>query len=1371
MNFKSKAAYNAWLKYGHASGEFAKTPGNQPVSIKGKSHGVQHAFGGAMYAAGGSFNNPGFAALPKDVQAKIKARTFADGGSMAQLTEFNEGGRHEENPIGGIPQGFAPDGLPNLVEEGETKLNSDDYIYSDTLKVTKDIALDFSLSKNLIGKTFAEASKIANRPKSRRENDTIEEVAIKRDLDNLMQAQEEFKKRDLEKDMQMMMEKHPQEMQQLMAGAQMAQQVMPQEGMAPEEMMAQEQVPQSAEMGMPQGQPVDPSQMPPEMLAQMQGAQQGAPIMRMGGNIYMCGGKMYNFGGTMYAEGGPLYAPGNTPVPTNYNSSQFPSKGGDYSVRGLFTDEQTNEYWNRPSWTDAEINVNGQQRILPSGFSASYPSPYIGEVKSSHLGYEEPLIEGEYHGTHEVGPSLREQYPLHYEQYRKDLNNQYDFGGFIDDNNNAIGGAAKGYMSGAATGASIGLNPALLAATGGLSALAIPIGATIGGVTGGIKGNKADKAEAAADEEAARLRIAQSKAINANALMPDMNNVVQTPNKGTVSPMGMMGQSYNAGGWLNNNANTVGNTGQGLITGASAGLTAGKQFDVAGQTPWGSIIGASVGALSGGIGGAMSGRKEDEQARMQQQALYDQGKLQRSQYNMMVNAPQMYQRQMMDQMNGAQVAKYGGYQYPTSKMGGFLDSNFSMYGNADAHSFAEGGMMGGPGDSVRYAFRPVTEFVYDDQGNKIGTNTISSEEVERRYNAGERNEAMMPYWSSDGQDFSTAPRYFRTQVGTDGSKVLIGYGADGPGAKGANAPRMLEKEAYVPIEGNFAEQYDKEYQAYKRGQAGGLLYEDWKAATGRTTPTTTTGGATTPSTTATGATTAGATTTTPSGTSFVTVHPITGATAKPGYHFEKNSFYDFHKKAYDEIQAELAKDPTYHPAPTRPIGTAGDVSIPLGHGDYWHLGKRVPEEYIELRDDPTLYKPTKHTFIPSTPEEIQGGSSIVRTDAYGRNYRYNLAGEKVYIDNSGNAVNTVGTEIKTLLTDPGTGTTTSGIGVVTGGTPATTTTPTGGPVKATTTSTIVPAGGTTGTTIPATGTTGTTVIPGTFAYGGRLFNMPHSFALGGKFEGDPVKGETRYNDNGNLEMYNGTEWELVTDSTLDVSIDDDDREAKAEYKSNLKSQDEKLKDRNLNLEMNQSLPEFLAVAAPAAYNLGQGIFGRVQQLSPQDYMVAADMQPYQYNIDPQLRAADQSFAQGQEALRNAGLGGGNYATNMQQLANSRNQAIGGLYADKQNADAASYNQAMAQNKAIESENLQRRMGVEDFNRQAEAAKTAMLQTGLQQLAQVSEGSQAKKIQIALMQALAPEFANTMSYNSIADQYLNLIKAKRKEKKDSKTTKG
>lgn len=52
-NFKSPEAYRKWLAYGHmrtAGGErakkgesvFAKTPGHQKVSIKGKTHEVQH---------------------------------------------------------------------------------------------------------------------------------------------------------------------------------------------------------------------------------------------------------------------------------------------------------------------------------------------------------------------------------------------------------------------------------------------------------------------------------------------------------------------------------------------------------------------------------------------------------------------------------------------------------------------------------------------------------------------------------------------------------------------------------------------------------------------------------------------------------------------------------------------------------------------------------------------------------------------------------------------------------------------------------------------------------------------------------------------------------------------------------------------------------------------------------------------------------------------------------------------------------------------------------------------------------------------------------------------------------------------------------
>lgn len=42
MNFRSKEAYLRWLRYGHATGVFEKTPGNVKVKIRGKPHKVKH---------------------------------------------------------------------------------------------------------------------------------------------------------------------------------------------------------------------------------------------------------------------------------------------------------------------------------------------------------------------------------------------------------------------------------------------------------------------------------------------------------------------------------------------------------------------------------------------------------------------------------------------------------------------------------------------------------------------------------------------------------------------------------------------------------------------------------------------------------------------------------------------------------------------------------------------------------------------------------------------------------------------------------------------------------------------------------------------------------------------------------------------------------------------------------------------------------------------------------------------------------------------------------------------------------------------------------------------------------------------------------
>ena len=43
LNFKSKAAKNRWMAYGHVSGVFARTPGNTPIKIRGKSVKVNHS--------------------------------------------------------------------------------------------------------------------------------------------------------------------------------------------------------------------------------------------------------------------------------------------------------------------------------------------------------------------------------------------------------------------------------------------------------------------------------------------------------------------------------------------------------------------------------------------------------------------------------------------------------------------------------------------------------------------------------------------------------------------------------------------------------------------------------------------------------------------------------------------------------------------------------------------------------------------------------------------------------------------------------------------------------------------------------------------------------------------------------------------------------------------------------------------------------------------------------------------------------------------------------------------------------------------------------------------------------------------------------
>jgi len=109
---------------------------------------------------------------------------LADGGS---LVEFKNGGSHEENPLGGIPQGYNENGDLNLVEQGETKWN--DYIFSNRNKLSK--AERFGLPGMLNNRTFSSAAKTIQKESKERPLDLISKRGLNKQMDYLISAQEE----------------------------------------------------------------------------------------------------------------------------------------------------------------------------------------------------------------------------------------------------------------------------------------------------------------------------------------------------------------------------------------------------------------------------------------------------------------------------------------------------------------------------------------------------------------------------------------------------------------------------------------------------------------------------------------------------------------------------------------------------------------------------------------------------------------------------------------------------------------------------------------------------------------------------------------------------------------------------------------------------------------------------------------------------------------------------------------------------------------------------------------------------------------------------------------------------------------------------
>ena len=113
----------------------------------------------------------------------------ADGGQLFTngVTMIGNGGTHEQNPMEGVPMGIDPNGIPNLVEEGEVIFN--DYVFSNRLNVPDAVREKYKLRGNK-ELTFADAAKQMQKESEERPNDPISKRGLESAMLRLQQAQE-----------------------------------------------------------------------------------------------------------------------------------------------------------------------------------------------------------------------------------------------------------------------------------------------------------------------------------------------------------------------------------------------------------------------------------------------------------------------------------------------------------------------------------------------------------------------------------------------------------------------------------------------------------------------------------------------------------------------------------------------------------------------------------------------------------------------------------------------------------------------------------------------------------------------------------------------------------------------------------------------------------------------------------------------------------------------------------------------------------------------------------------------------------------------------------------------------------------------------
>ena len=322
--------------------------------------------------------------------SRALGHSYADGGKMNGerpvsqsparhfgVTEFDAGGSHEENRYGGIPQGIAPDGSPNLVEEGEVKLGSilgkdNQYVLSNRIILDGEHAEEFGIPQSVVGETFASAFKMLTKGLKERGGSAEVKNEMAHLANAFMEAQDAMKAEQEARMAASVMNSLPPETKERMAqeAAQAMQQQqqqtqiaaqqdgVAQQGVPPETMgggAPQQAFPPEAMGGDNAMEPTDMAGgvMPPEAMGGEPIMANGQPMMARGGRInkFLKGGNMRNmFNGIFthrFEKGGLMSNRNASPSEYAQNSRYAQRKENTKSTDKLARDAKANESRNR----------------------------------------------------------------------------------------------------------------------------------------------------------------------------------------------------------------------------------------------------------------------------------------------------------------------------------------------------------------------------------------------------------------------------------------------------------------------------------------------------------------------------------------------------------------------------------------------------------------------------------------------------------------------------------------------------------------------------------------------------------------------------------------------------------------------------------------------------------------------------------------------------------------------------------------------------------------------------------------------------------------------------------------------------------------